>query len=132
MSLRLKDAQMARLQRAARSLGKTPSAAAVLLLEESLREREFAFIEFRDSAVGRQAYLQGSRLTVWQAAIVARSDGDDLARTAAHLAIPANQMAAPLAYAASYPDEIEAAIADNTAAEERIREIIPGVDLLVV
>lgn len=132
MSLRLKDAQMARLQRAARSLGKTPSAAAVLLLEESLREREFAFIEFRDSAVGRQAYLQGSRLAVWQAVIVARSYGDDLARTAAHLAIPANQMAALLAYAAAYPDEIEAAIADNTAAEERIREIIPSVDLLVV
>jgi hypothetical protein len=66
MSLRLKDEQVTRLQQAARSLGRSPSQAAVLLLEEALRARDFAFVEFRDSAFGRQAFLQGTRLAVWQ------------------------------------------------------------------
>src|ERR687887_152608 len=85
ISLRLKDDQVQRLERAARRLGRSPSEAAALLLEESLRQREFAFIEFRDSPVGRQAYLQGTRLTVWQVVSLARTYGGDVAQTAAHL-----------------------------------------------
>ncbi len=71
LSLRLKDDQIERLARAARRLGRTPSETAALLLEESLREREFTFIEFRDSPVGRQAYLKGTRLAVWQVTALA-------------------------------------------------------------
>jgi hypothetical protein len=37
-----------------------------MLIEESLRETEFAYIEFRNSPVGRQAYLKNSNLAVWQ------------------------------------------------------------------
>ena len=65
MSLRLQDSQIERLNRAARSSGRTASETAAILLEEALRQREFAFIEFRDSPVGRQAYLQGTRLAAW-------------------------------------------------------------------
>jgi hypothetical protein len=130
--MRLSDDQTARLQRAARALNRTPAAAAALLLEEALRERDFPFIEFRDSAIGRQAYLQGSRLTVWQAVIVARSFGGDVAATAAHLDLPVNQAAALLAYAAAYRDEIETAIADNDANEERIQQLIPSVRIVAV
>ena len=132
LSMRLNDDQFARLQRAARALNRKPAEAAVLLLEEALRERDFHFIEFRDSAIGRQAYLQGSRLTVWQAVIVARSFSGDVAQAAAHLGIPENQMTALLAYAAAHPAEIEAAIAANAAAEERIQELIPTVEIVVV
>ena len=131
LSMRLNDDQFARLQQAASALNRKPAEAAVLLLEEALRERDFLFVEYRDSAIGRQAYLQGSRLTVWQAMIVARSYGGDVAQAAAHLGIPENQMAALLAYAPAYPAEIEAAIADN-AAEERIQELIPNVEIVAV
>ena len=89
VSLRLKDHQVERLERAARSLGHRPSEAAALLLDEALRQRELAFIEFRDSSVGRQAYLQGTRLAVWQIASLARSLAGDVNRTAAQLEIPA-------------------------------------------
>src|SRR5438094_386053 len=82
VSLRLKDEQVARLQRAARQLGKTPTEVATLLLEESLRQREFAFIEFRDSTVGRQAFLQGTRLPIWQLAWLLRDYDGDQARMA--------------------------------------------------
>lgn len=132
LSIRLKDEQFSRLQRVARALNRTPPEAAMLLLEETLRARDFAFIEFRDSPIGRQAYLQGSRLAVWQAVIVARSYGGDVAQSATHLGIPNTQMMALLTYAAAYPAEIEVAIADNIAAEERIRELIPTVTVVAV
>lgn len=132
MSLRLKDDQFERLGRVARRLGRTPSEAASLLLEESLRQRDFAFVEFRDSSVGRQAYLQGTRLAVWQVAALARSFDGDAARTAAHLEVPAVAVAAALAYAGAYPAEIEAAIADNAATAADLVRLIPTLEVVAV
>ena len=127
VSLRLKDAQMDRLQRAARRFGRTPSEAAALLLEEALRQREFAFIEFRDSPVGRQAYLQGTRLPVWQVVWLARSFGGDLARTAAYLELPVAQVAAAMRYAEVYAEEVEAALADSARARDELENRVPAV-----
>jgi uncharacterized protein (DUF433 family) len=132
VSLRLKDEQVERLQRAARRLGRTPSEAAALLLEEALRQRELPFIEFRDSPIGRQAYLQGTRLAVWQVVALARDYGDDVARTAAHLEIPRLQVAAALRSAEAYPAEIEAAIADNASAAADLARLIPGLEVVAV
>ena len=132
VSLRLKDDQMERLQRAARRLGRSPSEAAVLLLEEALRARDFAFIEFRDSPVGRQAYLQGTRLPVWQVVSLARSYGGDVAQTAAHLELPTVYVVAALQYATAYPSEIEAAIADNAHAAAHLADLIPTLEVIDV
>ena len=33
---------------------------------------EYALIDFRDSVVGRQAYMQGSSLAVWEVMMIAR------------------------------------------------------------
>ena len=132
ISLRLKDDQMQRLERAARRLGRTPSEAAALLLEESLRQREFAFIEFRDSPVGRQAYLQGTRLTVWQVVSLARIYGGDVAQTAAHLELPAVYITAALRYATAYPAEIDAAIADNACTPADLTQLIPNLEVIEV
>ncbi len=132
ISLRLQDDQVTRLQRTARALGRTLSEAASLLIEEGLRQREFAFVEFRDSPVGRQAYLQGTRLAVWHVVMIARSYGGDVDRTAEHLGIPARQVAAALQYAAVYPSEIESAIEDNEAAAERLPHLIPNLRIMRV
>ncbi len=132
VSLRLRDEQVERLQRAARHLGRTPSEAAALLLEEGLRQREFAFVEFRDSAVGRQAYLQGTRLAVWQVAWLARDFGGDAGRVAAHLELPVTQVMAALNYAAAYPDEIEAAIEDSSRAPTDLRRLVPDLNVTTV
>ena len=132
MSLRLRDDQVARLSRTARHLGRTPSEAAVLLLEESLRQRDFAFVEFRDSAVGRQAYLKGTRLAVWQLASLGQSFEGDEARVAAHLEIPTAAVAAARAYATAYPSEIEAAIDDNAHAATDLARLIPELEIVEV
>ncbi len=62
--MRLQDNQIERLQWMARRLGRTPSETSALLVEESLRQGEFGHIEFRDSLIGRQAYIKGSSLAV--------------------------------------------------------------------
>jgi len=125
VSLRLRDEQMERMKRLARRMNRTVSEATALLLEEGLRTAECAFIQFRDSAAGRQAYIQGSSLAVWEVVLVARSYGGDAARTAEHLQWPEVKVRAALNYASAYPDEIEAAIEDNSVAFETLTHLIP-------
>jgi hypothetical protein len=65
ISMRLPLESGKRLKRMANRHGWTPSDASARLVEEGLRRSEFAFIDFRDSPAGRQAYIQGSTLAVW-------------------------------------------------------------------
>lgn len=110
VSLRLKDAEASRLGRLARRLRRSPGQAAALLLTEKLREEEFPFIEFRDSLVGRQAYIKGSSLAVWEVVLVARHHELDARRTAEHLEWPEEKVQAALVYAEAYPDEVLPAV----------------------
>ena len=66
ISMRLPTESGNRLNRMANRHGWTPSDASARLVEEGLRRSEFAFIDFRDSPAGRQAYIQGSTLAVWE------------------------------------------------------------------
>lgn len=125
-SMRLRAEQVERLRRLARRLGRTPSETGALLVEESLRQAEFGQIEFRPSPVGRQAYVSGSTLAVWEVTEVARAFQLDADRTAAHLAWPRYRVQAALNYAAAFPEEIETAIADNEAVGWRaIARLLP-------
>jgi hypothetical protein len=57
ISMRLPAESGKRLKRMANRHGWTPSDASARLVEEGLRRSEFAFIDFRDSPVVRQAYI---------------------------------------------------------------------------
>lgn len=127
MSLRLRDEQIERIGRIARRLNKSASETAATLLEEALRMAEFAFIQFRDSPVGRQAYIQGTSLAVWEVAKLAHAYADDAARTAEALGWPTVKAQAALNYAAAYPDEIAAAIADSQPSFEALTALLPGI-----
>jgi len=113
LSLRFRPGQKERLGNLARRMGRTPSETGALLIEESLRRAEFADSDFRDSPVGRQAYVLGSSLAVWEVVAVARQFGMDVAQVAAHLAWPEFRVQAALNYAAVYPGEMDASIGDN-------------------
>jgi hypothetical protein len=133
VSLRFKEDQMQRLTRIARRMGRTPSEAGAMLIEEALRRSEFAFVDFRDSTVGRQAYVQGSSLAVWEVVFVARDYGMDAAKTAEHLGWPLAKVQAALNYADAYPDEIAAALDDNDAYDfEAAKRLLPGITLIEV
>lgn len=128
MSLRLRDEQMERMRRVARRMNKSASEAAATLLEEALRASEFTFIQFRDSPVGRQAYIQGSSLAVWEVVKLAQAYDGDAARTAESLGWPAVKAQAALNYAAAYPQEIAAAIADSQPTYESLAAMLPGIE----
>lgn len=88
LSMRLSVESGRRLKRIANQHGWTPSDASARLVEEGLRRSEFAFLDFRDSAAGRQAYLQGSTLAVWEVMLLLRSYKGSVAAVAKHLKWP--------------------------------------------
>jgi uncharacterized protein (DUF433 family) len=126
ISMRLPAESGQRLKRMARRHGWTASDASARLVEEGLRRSEFAFIDFRDSAAGRQASIQGSTLAVWEVMLLVRSHGGDTAAVARHLKWPQMKVQAAIHYAEAFAPEIDEAIADNDAMNfEALKQMLP-------
>ena len=85
IDIEMPDEQAAHLDRFAMSVHKSPREATAQLIEEGLRHAEFPAVEFRDSDSGRQAYVVGSSLAVWEVAMIDESYGHSAEQTAAHL-----------------------------------------------
>jgi len=113
ISMRLPEVTGARLKRLASARGWTSSDASARLVEEGLRRSEFAFIDFRDSSVGRQAYMQGSSLAVWEVLLLVRAYKGGISAVARHLRWPDSKVQAAANYAAAFPQEIENALSEN-------------------
>jgi len=107
ISMRLPAESGNRLKRMANRHGWTPSDASARLVEEGLRRSEFAYIDFRDSGAGRQAYIQGSSLAVWEILLLVQSYRGDVSAVARHLKWPEAKVQAAINYAKSFPEEIE-------------------------
>lgn len=126
ISMRLPAESGTRLKRMARRHGWTPSDASARLVEEGLRRSEFAFIDFRDSAAGRQAYVQGSSLAVWEIMLLRRSYEGDAAAVARHLGWPQMKVQAAVHYAEAFPEEIDEAMSENDAADfDALKRMLP-------
>jgi uncharacterized protein (DUF433 family) len=106
--------------------GWTPSDASARLVEEGLRRSEFAFIDFRDSPAGRQAYIQGSTLAVWEVLLLVQSYKTDASAVARHLKWPEAKVQAAIGYAKAFPEEIEEAVSENAATDfEALKRLLP-------
>jgi hypothetical protein len=128
VSVRLDPGEVEKLKQLARRVGRTPSEIGADLLSESIRRADFAFIEFRDSASGRQAYIQGTRLAVWQAITVLRSYDGNVVKAAAHLRWPEAKMHAAIGYTKAFPSEVEEAIKENESVDfEQLSRLLPGI-----
>jgi len=126
ISMRLPVASGKRLKRMANRHGWTPSDASARLVEEGLRRSEFAFIDFRDSPVGRQAYMQGSTLAVWEVILLLRSYKNDAAAVAEHLRWPEAKVRAAINYSEAFSDEIEEAVAENDTTDfKALKRMLP-------
>ncbi len=131
LSMRLPRESGERLKRMAHRHGWTASDASARLIEEGLRRAEFAFIDFRDSAAGRQAYLQGSTLAVWEIVMLLRSYQGNTAAVAAHLRWPEAKVRAAEHYAQVFSQEIEDAMHENEAADlMTLKRMLPQVTLV--
>jgi hypothetical protein len=126
ISMRLPVESEKRLRRMANRHGWTPSDASARLVEEGLRRSEFAFIDFRDSPAGRQAYIQGSSLAVWEIMLLIRSYKGKVAAVAAHLAWPTAKVQAAVHYAEAFPQEVNDALAENDATDfDTLKHMLP-------
>ena len=74
------------------------------VIEKSL-ETEFPGISYRDSLSGREAYLTGRRVAVWEVLVV-HEEAKSLEKTANHFGWTRVLVRRALAYAKSFPEEI--------------------------
>jgi hypothetical protein len=77
------------------------------VIEKSL-ETEFPGISFRDSLSGREAYLSGRRVAVWEVVAV-HEETQSVEKTARHFRWPSVLVRRALAYAKAFPEEISTA-----------------------
>ena len=126
VSMRLPAESGTRLKRMANRNGWTPSDASARLVEEGLRRSEFAFIDFRDSPAGRQTYIQGSTLAVWEVMLLVQSHRDDVSAVARHLKWPEARVQAAINYAKAFPEEIETALSENADTDfDALKRMLP-------
>jgi uncharacterized protein (DUF433 family) len=86
---------------------------------ESL-ETEFRGIAFRDSVAGREAYLTGHRVAVWEVVAV-HEETKSIEKTASHFRWPRVLVKRALAYAKAFPNEIRTAREDETGTASAAR-----------
>jgi len=126
LSMRLSVESGRRLKRIAKRHGWTPSDASARLVEEGLRRSEFAFLDFRDSPAGRQAYIQGSTLAVWEVVFLLRSYKGSVQAVAKHLRWPEAKVRAAVNYAEAFPEEIDEAMAENESIDfKALKRMLP-------
>lgn len=126
INVELRDEVAERLDRFATGLRKSRGEATAQLIEEGLRHAEFPAIEFRDSVVGRQAYVVGSRLAVWEVLMVAQGYELEVGLTAQHLQIDHDQVSQALRYASMFESEVRQALDENRAiTPEKLRASLP-------
>jgi uncharacterized protein (DUF433 family) len=76
-----------------------------LYLKEKALEEEFPGIGFRDGVGGREAYVVGHRVAVWEV-VAAHHDAKTVGKTAGHFGWPPALVRCALAFAKAYPNEI--------------------------
>src|SRR5436309_6344549 len=106
-SCRIDANHAAMLSRQAKRRHLEVSTLSSLYLKEKALEEEFPGIGFRDSSGGREAYVLGHRVAVWEVLDVFK-EAKSIAGTADHFSWPDYLVKCALAYAKAFPGEIAA------------------------
>ena len=104
-SCRIEPEHAALLSRQAKRRHLEVSTLSSLYLKEKALEEEYPGIGFRDSVGGREAYVQGHRVAVWEVADVYR-ETKSIAKTADHFRWPQALVRCALAYAKEFAKEL--------------------------
>lgn len=106
-SCRIDESLAPLLARQARRKKIEVSTLSSLYLHEKALEEEYPGIGFRDAAAGREAYVLGHRVAVWEVEDAHRETGE-VAKTARHFRWPASLVRCALAFAAAFPEDVDA------------------------
>ena len=105
-SCRIEKDDAALLARQAKRRHLEVSTLSSLYLKEKALEEEFPGIGFRDSAGGREAYVLGHRVAVWEVVDVFR-EAKAVAKVAGHFRWPPALVRCALAFSKAFPKDIE-------------------------
>ena len=106
------------------SRGRTPSDLLAEYAEEISRMHRFCHIEFRDTPLGRMAYVEGTRSAVWLVCDLVRQNRGNLRQTAKIHEWPETRVRAAVNYAKAYPEEVEPLIERARGmTEESLRQL---------
>ena len=106
-SCRIEEDLAPLLARQARRKKLEVSTLSSLYLQEKALEEEYPSIGFRDAAGGREAYIQGHRVAVWEVEDAHR-ETKNVEKTARHFRWPPSVVRCALAFAKAFPDEVSA------------------------
>jgi uncharacterized protein (DUF433 family) len=104
-SCRIEEDHAALLTRQAKRRHLEVSTLSSLYLKEKALEEEFPGVGFRDSVGGREAYVLGHRVAVWEVVDV-HQETKTIAKTAEHFRWTPSLVRCVLAYAKSFTEEI--------------------------
>ena len=129
--MRLSPATDELIVREARRTRRSKGAVVEALAEEALRARRFAGLAFRGADSDRRPWVIGTALDVWEVVAASRSFESPAAMAAAtDLTEPQIRLA--LAYHGEYPDEVDAAVADNECPLAELRREFPAIATISV
>lgn len=102
-----------------------PPALGAQFIAEGLRLARFPGIEFRNTSLGRMAYLKNSRLAIWLLRELVAQAGSTkkIAKLVGRSAV---QLEGALRYAKAFPEELEAAARLSKQAPEALDDVLPG------
>lgn len=128
-SMRLSQVTDELVTNEARRTRRSKGAVVESLAEEALRTRRFPGIAFRGADWSRRPWVIGTALDVWE--IVAASGGYASSREMAEETdLTEAQVSLALAYHREFPDEIDAAIAENERPLDELRREHPTVSTI--
>jgi hypothetical protein len=123
-SMRLSKRMEALVQSEARRTGRSKGAVVEALADEALRMRMFPGIAFKGADWERRAWVVGTALDVWQI-VDAYQDIGSIESMAAGGSANERQIRLALDYYKMFPEEIDAAIADNRRPIEQLEKEFP-------
>lgn len=107
-SLRVSEEVRLELEQIARRFGTSPATLGADFITQGVRAANHPSIEFRQTPVGRMAYLRGIRLPVWLAVTTVDDCRGNAEKAAKLLRLPVLLLKAALIYAKAFPHEIAA------------------------
>jgi hypothetical protein len=128
-SMRLSKRMEALVDQEARRTGRSRGAIVEALAEEAMRMRMFPGIAFRGADWERRAWVIGTALDIWQI-VDAHKDIDSIERMAEEGAANERQIRLALAYHERFPEEIDAAIADNRRSLSELEAEFPFIPVV--
>jgi uncharacterized protein (DUF433 family) len=131
VTVRLPEHSWEELRQIARRERRSISEVGARFITEGLRENRFPYIEFRSFNGERHACIKGGP-QIWQLIMVARDFGMDVDKIAFHLDLKPEQVKAGLHYYEVYPEEIDLALEENNLGYERLKAMLPNLELATV